>query len=962
MRKPDRVSSSVIEARLAQAVRTQAGIAGGPVTLLEAFDSLSESFDPLLHARELAATHPFADVVDRAPLATALVASLVGFAYEGVGTVFWARLEAAVATSISLADRRSLGDAFRELYARMPGQLVAPISSAFNDVFSIISWPIAHALMPRESAAAVSRLLTRAPAQALPAIGREADFGALRIWATAAEGQRLADWLRLEPVAERVLVALLSDNAAGRLPPATFERLREAFESDWAIYAAWGAGKARAATAAAPRRGADTRGQLSLMLADNTRALFVSWPPLPPEPWSTARKDAGVANWRPRLWGLAAIHHEEALSAGPIELALTEWPATDVAAYADAAEVFGTGSDVAAALAARTVDWARPMLFACDADDRADWVAAPLTGRTGRVWILPQASDGRTAVTTALETLRRRGTVAGVAVYEADLSREADRAILAAASLWRDRGTLLLARHPVDAARTEARQVTAGRPLAVWAEGDTSLANDAIVRLTRDSIVQAMPITVAPQPPAPAAAFRMTLLERETAYDALLDRRLTLQIASPWRLRDLDAVARLYVGGRIIACGHAKVAPGPIGCDHPLLAPLLRDSVQEALLGEGAGRLIITIGSIALDVPLARSRALVIWDPQGQPHLQNGVMGEVQQATATAPHIFRPQAVSGAARATVVRLPDRRLADPALIEAVPVIDLGEVSADFGAAEASRRMQDRGRGLQELAQARSAWARGECRTLAAVAARGRVVLELERPLVEGLCGPVWLGEERLGGAADYWGTLWDFASEAGLILSPVDLHDDDWAVFKQSFVLLAPQGQRGWPVADGLVDAGGLDATLEAAFGRTLAAAQTFGRLKDIVVDDADFGSSDEDWQAAAEAAAEWVERPRLLTLCAPARGAALLRYRDYRGLVLPDAAALLAAWTERYGATRGRLTEEQAANALLFWMTPAAGLEADGTVDLLARERFTARAVRYMALRLGASSPGRVVL
>jgi hypothetical protein len=46
-----------------------------------------------------------------------------------------------------------------------------------------------------------------------------------------------------------------------------------------------------------------------------------------------------------------------ALSGGPLPVALTAPPAAGIAAYPDAATVFGAGSEVALALAARMIEW-----------------------------------------------------------------------------------------------------------------------------------------------------------------------------------------------------------------------------------------------------------------------------------------------------------------------------------------------------------------------------------------------------------------------------------------------------------------------------------------------------------------------------------------------------------------------------------------------------------------------------
>ena len=293
-------------------VRSRAEAVGDRVTLLEAvYDPQSAPERLELSQLALFRLGP-GEAVRRFPLLLGAVATEVGYDYEGVGTEFWPRFETAVQAKLDMADRRAIGGAFRSLQQRLP--LVEPVESAFNDVFSIIAWPLVHALMPRELAPAVSRLLARAPMRALPRRATAGDFGALRAWASAAEGRRLTDWLKLEGPTARVLAALLDRNGAGRLTAPVFARLSDAFRADWASFSALEGARAKAL--APVRQGGAADGRLSLRV-DGTRAvLSVSWPPLPAALEAAARGQACVKGWRPRLWGRARTHAHNALGAG----------------------------------------------------------------------------------------------------------------------------------------------------------------------------------------------------------------------------------------------------------------------------------------------------------------------------------------------------------------------------------------------------------------------------------------------------------------------------------------------------------------------------------------------------------------------------------------------------------------------------------------------------------------------
>src|SRR5262249_8206246 len=154
-------------------------------------------------------------LIGHTPLLICAIASEIGFRFEGVGTIFWARFDEVIGGSTTLVQRQCIAEGFCAEASRFG--LSRPSQSPFIEHFSIIAWPIANALMPSDLVGPVMRLLARAPVGALPGPGRSTNFASLRAWASAAEGARLADWLRLEAPAARVLTALLTENRGNTL-------------------------------------------------------------------------------------------------------------------------------------------------------------------------------------------------------------------------------------------------------------------------------------------------------------------------------------------------------------------------------------------------------------------------------------------------------------------------------------------------------------------------------------------------------------------------------------------------------------------------------------------------------------------------------------------------------------------------------------------------------------------------
>jgi hypothetical protein len=432
------------------------------VTLIEAIDEAGLWPEPFEALAPIAPTADVDRLIARAPLLTCAVAAEIGFRFEGVGTEYWAKLANAFGLPISMVQRGKIGEAFESLAARY--EISRPSESAFSAHFSIISWPIANALLPVDLVGPVTRLLASAPVGALPGSGRATNFPSLRAWASAAEGERLADWLRFEAPTARVLTALLTENRGYVVSEASYTRLQGAIATKPEAFFAARAARLRARTAKPIVSAEPSYGRLALARDTSGVRMFTSWPALPPALFDEALATARSAAWRPRLWGVGGfLHPSMALSAGPFALALQTTPASDDPAYPDGAEVFGAGTDAAAALAARRIDWNANLLFDPN-DDRthAEQRFEIVTATTGLVWIATKP-DG-----AMVDGLRRLGTACGYVVHEADLSHGNHRNILAREGLLSAQTRSLLARHPFDAIGAPQGVVRPDRPFLLY--------------------------------------------------------------------------------------------------------------------------------------------------------------------------------------------------------------------------------------------------------------------------------------------------------------------------------------------------------------------------------------------------------------------------------------------------------------------------------------------------------------
>jgi hypothetical protein len=934
-------------------------------TLVEAIDNVNLWPEPFDHLAPIAPySSTFETLLAQAPLLICAIASEIGFRFEGVGTVFWAKFGDALGLQLNTMQRQRIGETFDTLATRY--KLSRPSDSAFSAHFSIISWPIANALLPIDLVGPVTRLMARAPVGALPGPGRSTNFASLRAWASAAEGARLADWLRLEAPTARVLTALLLENRGSVLPEGSYARLRDAVAIDPEAFSAVRVARLRARTAKSAASAEHSLGRLAATRDVTGLRLFVSWPALPPALCDEARAVAKSAGWRPRLWGAGGfLHPETALGPGPFALALHATPANDDAAYPDAATIFGAGSEIAAVLAGRTVDWTANLLFDVNEDHtKAEQRFDVLVGNVGYVWIATKP-DG-----AALEGLPKLGSSCGYTIFEANLADAHARAILKREGLLSTQNPSLLARHPIDAIGAPQGVVHPDRPFLIYKEGETSDSDSgpqhlaAGARLTRVTGLWGPGLRTEAMLPSEDRVAVLILFERDSAFEALTEQRLQLRVESRLPLVDIPITADLEVGGRLIARGRDQLAAVPITvpATSALFASLYDDRVRAQLLKSGNGTLRIAIGrSISLNVALQRPAASVEW-LDGTPHLMGANLEtELVGATARQPHRFAPMAAINAptrgAIAYGLRLPDGRITDPVQLFTSNVFDLGDLAAHFGDDVGSRQMFDNGRGVGDIARARVAWARALCTSLPTIAARMRIVRQFEEPLVVDLCGRPWSLAEQAARSSpsDPHNALWQLAVDRGLTTLPVGLTSLETEIFAKAFRKHARNLDGDWPLSKVAPADGAMDDALNAAFSEVIAELHAKGSLLDVE-DDFDFGSPAEDWEAAAVDAIQITQRPMLVQMIAPSEGGRQLARRSYVDLSIAELAEDLSAWTRSWALPRGQLNPETAAGSIQLWLSPAACDDVDAAVRVLVADPFVSRATRYAALRLGATT------
>ena len=301
---------------------------------------------------------------------------------------------------------------------------------------------------------------------------------------------------------------------------------------------------------------------------------------------------------------------------------------------------------------------------------------------------------------------------------------------------------------------------------------------------------------------------------------------------------------------------------------------------------------------------------------------------------------------------------DGRIADPVQIFTSDTFDFSDFAAHFGEDIGLRRKFYHGRGVGDIARARVAWARGLCRSLPAIAAKARIVRQFEEPLVIDLCGRSWWRAEQLTSSnpSDAYDALWQIAFERGMVTVPSSMTAAEGARIAKTFRHHARRLNPEWSLTSDVPADGAMDDALNAAFTEVVIEFHEKGSLLEADEDDWDFGSAAEDWERAATDALRIVRRSPLVKLLVPSEGGRQLSRRFYDALTVAELAEDISAWTKSWALSRGQLSPEAAAGALLLWLSPAACDDIDSAINVLAADPFVSRATRYAALRLGADT------
>ncbi|ACC69429.1 hypothetical protein PPMP20_09000 [Paraburkholderia phymatum] len=352
-----------------------------------------------------------------------VAATEIGYIYRGTGTDFWPIFSKRLG-EISLADRSELSSLFRRSTARFG--FAAPADSPWNRAFCHIAWPVLHAILPIELHRPLARAL-RDVRTHLDLSGSDAALIApIRNRAHLGGGGRLAAWLEDQRTAAAVVRQFLDPSHQHAIANSAVGRIAADLANDEiAKVALRDARKRQKALMMQPVRRVrgkipveETRfAQLVLRSTDQGLLLALKFPQLDVPAREVAREALDAIRWRAFLWGRGQpVPSRNIFSDYPVPLNVALLPPTDAPLIERTGEL-PVPPEAKEFLDSLRVNTSTPILFSdfTAEDDAFQRLSKSVIGNSHVVVLIADENPPKSA-----EFL---GRVAGLRVYKIDVGQ-----------------------------------------------------------------------------------------------------------------------------------------------------------------------------------------------------------------------------------------------------------------------------------------------------------------------------------------------------------------------------------------------------------------------------------------------------------------------------------------------------------------------------------------------------------
>ena len=995
-----------------------------PVYFLEHDLDASEIEDLVRLVSSSCALHSFSSNVWRNQYFPLLIAATeIGYTYRGPGKDYWPKLEERLATTISLADRQALSVLFSRAAKRYKGAVRPATPWAAH--FPHIAWPITHAVLPLEFHRPFAKALARLRQHQLDPMQDEALLHAVRYSARNLSGARFRGVLAEESlvlaltrhflrmnvdsmaltshVLERITLDLRKDRTAARDIELAYRQRRQAEKAK--------PKRNRVGPAGSGQELAKLTGLLYLRHRDPSEIqVEVALPTLPPEMVVRARRDLRRRRFSPQLWGVSSrVPSDQILSGLPFRVGGVKSFAKLSGPLLPELEAVQFDPVVKVHLERLHLDVSSPLLFVERASQSVARQVRGGVATVGRAYWLLLSSDG----VNNLKGVQVLGTLGDMTCLRIDPDEDTGRMLLMRAGIRIRFGTSVkwVGDPPtrLDADEPEYRDddVIVVQGSRVPPEGATlSRADDlASVALKSSSLVQlesavgAYDLELAAEGNSekirytvhagvPAQELCWIKLEgEEPNIQSLLGRRCVLRVDGIAPIGGLRLTLSLDAKGISISCSmRLPPLPAIVGPADPIWDRLLTDRICDALRTRPTIQMRAVVGGLAAEEWHLEARLRSCWwEGDGN---KRRLVTETEEVPFGVVSPLQPAAepvcaasANGIEGCLFVPTPaDCDLLGPAAEFAGLFVAPSKLDLRLPHLKRPRLLRvsfasNGGLGAQQLIAAMLRWYLADAVGPIADLRRRQVALELERWLVRSICGADWADAE--DSMQPQHPSLWaEFVARCKTASvgydGYIELSRSEEAAFRQ---LAAQQLQisvpdlwldvLGTPRVDDIYDR--LDSAFLRAYEIIAEQHRAVGRLgrADKLVE-ADPGSAPEEWDKVLMDAQSSTELHGLADLVYPTTGGDELVTLDYARLSLDDLAHELLNWARRHqAALQGRPWEQNELEAALsLWLDPERVPYTSWrtATDRFISDRWTSRAVRYVALRRRASLASHTVV
>jgi hypothetical protein len=940
------------------------------------------------------------------PLPLLVAATEIGYVYRGTGTDFWP-IFAEQLGEASFGDRAALSTLFRRSAAKLG--LAQPPETPWNLAFCHIAWPVLHAILPIELHQPLTRALRDVRAHLDLSASDAVLIAPIRNRAQLAGGVRLIGWLEDTRTAAAVIRQFFQPGGEHGMASSALKRIAADLARDeTASMALREARKRQRALEAQPKQRPRRRVEIAprfaplvLRMVEQSLALALKIPQMEQGARETARSALDAIRWRAFLWGDSRpVPGRNIFSDFPLPLQVDELPGPDVALFGDV-NALPLAQEAKDFLGSMRVATAAPLLFSDFGDDgEALQRSSSGVADSGHCIVLAGPSS------IAPPSAEHLGRVASLRSYRLNVADPASKTWLATLGF----AVRQTARFTWigDAEIEQHRPVRRFRAGSFVAFEVSTLDGPCEARLTgpdgKQSILTGSDKLLAGFVATDTGLYRLrNSTGEEQAFEVvdaeddlslltvdidagtgatadLADRQVTLRFDSAATVQEAELGLTLRCDGRIIKRVREILPDTPcrLAGDHVIWDHLLdRDTVEQLLSARRADLCVSIAGLLESSFGFEQLTAPFTWERQSNGQLNaSDESGELAVFTASPQHPLTLAAAKGAAAGDDIQLfragHDRPLQGGGYCVGPRVWRAGETAVARKPERLLRQFdgaRERAADSRGVVDALIGWAAAGVDHPVTQFRRGQIVRQLESWMVEQLCGNAWAEQEaRLAErrGTSFVGAFLSACAQLQVGYCDVGLSRAQRALLDRILTRLIEaravpitlETSRE-PIDEDLAIA--LDELFNDAYALLCEEIENVGdQCPFSPDDDIDVGEVSENWDRALRAAAREAALIELVDLLRPLDAGDALSLADLESMLPDDVVELLHDWIAKNRPAHHARQWNRDLVESAYWLfarpAVAARLSWKAATERLLADGFSARAIRYAALRASSAS------